>query len=200
MKLPRLWMVAGVLTLALAACGGTTVTQNQPTPTPTPALQNTEASLKDLLASGVPQRCTVTSDNQNTPTNGTVYVKAGKMRGDFTAMVQGKTMQSHMIAMDGVAYTWVEGMSTGFRMSMTKPPATANQAAPDLEKKVPMTCAPWAEDDTQFTLPSTVTFNEVSIPTPGTPPSSGGNDQRCAACNYLQGAQQTQCKTALRCP
>jgi len=183
--------------LALSACGGGAAPQKQEDQNPTP--QNTQASLRELLAGGTPQKCIVSSGSDNAQTNGTVYVAAGKMRGDFSAVVEGGTMQSHMIALDGMAYTWVDGMGTGFKMSMAIPAATKGKEAPDLEKKVPMTCSSWLEEASLFALPNTVIFSEVTIPNAETP-LPHGTVQGCAACNFLQGSQQQQCKEGLHCP
>lgn len=163
-----------------------------------------QKSLKDLLALGQSQQCTFSDPSGNA---GTVYIANAKMRGDFNTTTDGKVVASHMIVDQPTAYVWMDGQTTGFKMSLdTVKQPQGKTGNVDIDKKVDYTCESWSMDPTLFTLPSTVAFSDMgsfSVPSgamevSGTPASSS-NAEQCAACNSLPAASQAQCKQALNC-
>src|SRR3989344_3830565 len=59
---------------------------------------NGTKSLKDLLSSGVAQKCAFSSSDESGSSEGVTYVSSGKVRGDFTTTSSGKETNSHMIS------------------------------------------------------------------------------------------------------
>lgn len=126
-------------------------------------------SVKDLMARGGNHKCTFTQEVENSKSTGTVYISGMKMRGDFNSSVSagGANMDiaSHMISDGEFMYTWSSMMPTGFKMKIADTSATATvtptQQSFDSNQKLEYTCVAWAVDETQFALPTTVTFKEM---------------------------------------
>jgi len=178
---------------------------NQPSPqpteqiTPTPARQS--GSLRQLLAGGIAQKCTFSSE----ATQGTVYMSGGKMRGDMKTTADDKTIVSHMLVDGTTTYIWMDDQTAGYKMSWeNSTPAPTGEARPgfDPDRDVDYDCGVWVTDGSQFTLPTNVTFSDMSkIITPSgmAPKTTPGSQSQCDACNNLTGTAKTQCLTALGC-
>lgn len=163
-----LWIVGIVIIIAIAAYfftrgEGTSTTLTTLEPGTSGAGEQT---LAELLALGTSQTCTFTQADGE----GTVYVANGKMRGDFTSLTDGKTMVSHMISDGATAYTWVDGMPTGFKIAMNAAQAAGQQPGTvDVNQKFAYTCSPWNADTNAFTPPAGMQFNDLAALTGGLP-------------------------------
>ena len=89
--------IVGVIILLLI--GGVAYvmsTKNKAGTSPTSQTANTQESkggmksLKDLMMAGVAQKCTFKSTVEGATSEGTTYISGGKMRGDFSTVVDGK--------------------------------------------------------------------------------------------------------------
>jgi len=162
---------------------------------PTPGKQS--GSLRQLLSGGVAQKCTYSSGE----TQGTVYVGGGKMRGDMVTTTDATTTVSHVIVDGTTSYIWMDGQTTGYKMSWdtTTPAPTGNagQTGFDPDSNVDYDCGVWVSDASMMAMPAGVTFAEMGklvIPTGMSGPAS-----QCDACASLTGTAKTQCMTALGC-
>ena len=159
-----------------------------------------QTSLKALLASGKSQKCTFQETDAGVTSQGTVYVGSGKMRGDFSANVQGKTQLSHMVVDNQTSYVWMDGIKTGFKMktdASAQANANANTQAQSVDpnKNMSFHCDNSSADDSMFKLPSDVEFSDMtSLTTPG----AGANAQAEAACAVLSEPARTQCMAAIK--
>ncbi len=206
-------IVVGLLGYFLFAMGGTTSLST---------LGNT--SLRSLLTATATQKCTF----NNGQTNGTIYVSAGRMRGDFASKTGDTTAQSHMIISNNIAYVWVDGLNQGYRMPFESLSASSsnNQASGgvDADAKVATNCGPWAATDASFSLPTNISFNAVGTVAPaqqtgstssqssGSAGTSAGASasgsatqsyaaQKCAACNAITDkTAKAQCMASFDCP
>lgn len=170
--------------------------------TPTPGKQS--GSLRQLLAAGVAQKCTFSSEG----TQGTVYTGGGKMRGDMQTTSDERTIVSHMIVDGTTSYIWMDGQTTGFKMSWeaAQTGTTGNvQTGIDPNKNVDYDCGVWVTDPGQFAMPAGVTFaamGNITVPTSAAGESmtpKTGAPPECATCAALTGAAKTQCLTSLGC-
>ena len=174
-------------------------TQNQETTAPS----NQPKSLKDLLTMGQSQTCTFTDPSG---TGGTVYVSNGKMRGDFSSVSAGQTVQSHMIVDGQTSYLWMDGQTTGYKMTVEAATGegTSAQGSVDVNKKTDFSCVPSVSDSSMFTLPTNIEFTSFAAPalpsgTAGETGAGGANARQCAACDSVPEASKAQCKAALGC-
>lgn len=143
---------------------------------PTPTEQNQTLSVRDLLTAGKNQKCTVSLSETNekgakTDTQGTIYISGKKMAEEIAVTSTDKSMPSvnmRMISDGAYMYTWdVESKAKGMKIKMTEPIGTADNTKPansgvNLDEKVNMKCSVWLVDDSKFTVPTDVTFTDLS--------------------------------------
>lgn len=168
-----------------------------------------QKTLKDLLASGVAQKCTYSDKMDEVDVQGTSYMMNGKMRGDIDTTVNGKTIMMHMILDGKTMYNWMEDAKTGLMMTVDTDKTEAqisgtakvSQAPVDINKVIDYKCEPWSADSSMFTPPTAVKFTDYSAMMQGgkTTPGSSMMGTQCAACDSLSGDEKTQCKAALKC-
>ncbi len=200
-----------VILILLLLGGGVLVMNNKSvqTPTPTPTAEPTKATaaeaqgtIKSLLTSGVPQSCTFTSEKQAS-TSGTVYVSAGKMRGDFTTINQGQSMTGHLIIDSGYSYIWSDLLTRGMKVTLTEGQSSASAGTDnqgmDVNQPVSYTCKPWTPDESKFTLPSNITFTSISVPGSAAPSGTSTAPSACTACASLPAAAQSACRAQFNC-
>jgi hypothetical protein len=132
-------------------------------------------TLQGLLSLGSSQKCTFTDATSITASSeGTVYVAQGKLRGDFTSVVSGTTIKSHMIVLGDTSYTWTDTTKEGSKMALA---TIENQQAPgpnqgfNPNKKVNYSCVGWLTDASVFALPAGIQFSNLTniLPNPPTP-------------------------------
>jgi ABC-type Na+ efflux pump permease subunit len=158
-------------------------------------------SLKDLVLQGKAMKCSFKNDNSQ----GTFYVADQKVRGDISAVVNGKDFKNHTVIMDKTSYTWLEGEKTGFKMTASENTTPTENLTPEqkqetvnMEAKMNYTCVNWNKDNSYFELPKDVSFSDLSslIPSAKIIPSTKVD---CSICDKLPEANRAQCKTSLGC-
>ena len=114
-------------------------------------------------------KCDVNQSVNNIDSKGTVYIKAGMMKGTFTSTVAGKEMTANMIEKDGYTYSWSSVMPTvGYKVKVAanQTGSTTAQASGSYswnsDQIGDYNCAVETIDDSQFTLPTTVTFQTMN--------------------------------------
>ncbi len=190
-----MWAVIGVAVVAggayVAFGMGKPASSTEGTASTTPAV-----SLRELMASAAPQKCTFTSANN---TQGTTYIAGGKVRGDFSAEAAGKAVMGHMIVMENTSYVWMDGMSQGFKNSF-EATASAESSAQgvDPDERVSYSCVPWSADENQFSLPTGITF--AAIGDMQVKAGAGAVGASCSQCAQIPDANaKAQCLAALHC-
>jgi hypothetical protein len=160
--------------------------------------ENSSTSLKALITKGIPQTCTYDIGG----TSGTIYVSGQKMRGDFEAKDEEKTVKSHMIVDGDTSYMWTEGQPTGYKIVAEKEEGTTSEAGTsqtgpiDVNQDYNYICKPWVVNNSVFNLPAGINFmnfGEMSNPSGGSMPA------QCSVCNSLTGDEKTQCLVSLNC-
>lgn len=159
-------------------------------------------SIKDLLVSGAPQQCSYTDATTTANISGTSYIAAGKIRGDFTTTTDKTTTTGHMIIDGKTSYLWMDGQTTGFKMSfdptsVATPSAKESQGI-DPNKAMNFTCSGWTVDSSVFVPPATIKFTDAAAlmaPKAGTTTPVN----QCVTCAALSGEAADQCKAALKC-
>jgi hypothetical protein len=96
------------------------------------------------------------SDKEST-TSGQIYMSAGRVRGDFSTVVEGNEVKSHMYTDGREMYFWMDGSNSGFKSSLTVTPSPeagkpANENV-DLDRQSDFKCGPWTPDDSCSVLP-----------------------------------------------
>ncbi len=185
-----IWAVVGVAVLAggsyYAFAGKGSTSSGMATSTPA-------MSLRELASGQAPQACTFTSAND---TQGTVYVASGKVRGDFSARVAGRSIMGHLIVRDDTSYVWMDGMSQGFKNSFEATSTT--EGAISADERMQYSCKSWSPDENVFTLPSGITF--AAIGSAQLKAGAGAMGASCGQCAQIPDANaKAQCLAALHC-
>lgn len=142
-------------------------------PTPTRGEKSATQSLLDLLSSGVTQKCTFASTNENATTKGTIYISDTKMRGDIksTSTKDNKTTNFYMIRNGDTTYIWGDSIPGGIKMRLSAQDLqTNNQAVQyfNTKEKAQYSCGAWVIDNSVFNPPASVKFMDVSAIMPKT--------------------------------
>jgi hypothetical protein len=178
-KLP---IIVGVLLLLLVLVGGgmfllsnksatpgTQTQTNQNSPKSEGKIETTSVSgtIKDLLAGGKTQTCTITYPN-NAGT-GTIYLADKKMSGNFTIReFNGKQITGNMVSDGTYMYTWSTDANMGIKMNLAETQkqvqSTTNgqNSSVDINQKVDMKCSSWNVDNSKFTVPTNIKFTDMT--------------------------------------
>ena len=122
---------------------------------------NTLASLFAMTGS---YRCSISSSEPNSETDGVVYIANGAVRGDFTSAVApagGQTVEVHMIKDGNDVYVWSDMMPQGMKMSAaTMMGSGSSNASAGFNPNVSVnySCNPTVVDTSLFTQPAGVRF------------------------------------------
>jgi hypothetical protein len=169
-------------------------------------------AIKDFLTMKGSQKCTFSDTKGSDKTEGVVYSTGGKMRGDITTTVNGKTTTMHMIGDDTTMHMWMDGQSQGYTSS-TSVVTTGNahvnisQINSTINKNYKYNCTPSSTNESEFKVPSDVQFMDVSKMIPSIPaisttiavPSMDVKTMQCGVCDKMTGPAQAQCKLSLNC-
>ncbi|NUM25670.1 MAG: hypothetical protein HUU49_03550 [Candidatus Buchananbacteria bacterium] len=178
-------------------------------------------SLRELLTSPTPQRCTFAETNETAKNEGVVFIGGGKMRGDFSSTINGQMFNSHMISTNNKINFWLNGQTQGFMMGLdqTDSAQATDATRVDIDKKMTVDCEPWQLDETKFELPAEVTFTDLEatiqkmMPTVPTTDgalnvNAGSKTQattdktisaECLACDQAPVEAQQRCRQAFNC-
>lgn len=119
-------------------------------------------TFRSLFAIGRNVSCTFTSPESS----GIVYITAdGKMSGDFSSKTSsGSKVESHMIRSGDTAYVWngSQGAKMDSSAMMNADASAQAKAGVDLDNKVDYKCTDWNVDESEFTVPSNVSFVDIS--------------------------------------
>ncbi len=143
--------------------------------TPTTPTGDKKIAFSQLIDQGGSYKCTVHQYVQNTDTVGTVYIHGDKLRGEFNVKAQGMNMDTTLIVREGYTYTWTSMAPTmGFKVKVATSGGesnttvtqnnggTAGNYAWNADQIGDYTCDTWTVDETQFSLPTSVTFQAIN--------------------------------------
>ena len=166
-------LIAGaiIVLIIVAAAGFFLLKKPAQTPQESPTVQQTQqgesqtkGSIKNLLAAGKNQTCTIKYPAGEQMGEGTVYVSGKNLRGDFAMTSAGKTFDSHMIQDETYMYSWSSLSPQGVKMKIAeleKVQASPTTESVDLNQEVDVNCSSWSVDSGKFTPPADVNFMET---------------------------------------
>lgn len=179
--------------------------------TASPTKNNTEGSIRDILAGGKTSKCTFNTTSETGETAGTIYVDRDMARGDFVITTDGKNTNTHMIKNADVYYLWGDTLKTGIKMTMNIDEMSSKMKSADYsgfnpDQKVDYKCENWTKDETIFTPPSTVKFMSMDslMPKNSSSPTNAKttaapSQSECSICNSLTNEAKTACLEQLNC-
>ncbi len=150
---------------------------------------NIKGSILSLLSDGKNVSCSITyPDNKG---QGTVYVSDKKFAGEFTVKdAQGKELTGHSVSDGTYVYIWTSAMPTGIKMKFDDvKTASQNTESVDLNQEVGLKCSPWLPDNSKFTVPSSIKFQDMSSLLEQTQQPTGANIEiPTSACDQITDA------------
>jgi hypothetical protein len=163
---------AGIFLIIKKSANNVAVTPNEQTQVITdsnsPDYQPDDANdrkmaFKYLLAQNGTYECTATYTTQGIESQGTVWMDAGKQRGDFNTTVAGKNITGSFLVRDGSTYTWSSLSTKGYQAKhVTTDGANTGTAAGtytwDPDGIGEYDCKEWKADQSKFSLPAGITF------------------------------------------
>ena len=158
--------------------------------------QSTTSSIKSLLSGNKNVMCTVKyPPDSGMNGEGTVYVSANKMRGDFIMMVNNQSTDSHMISDGEYMYSWSSQAAQGTKIKMEtidKQQTGQEKSNADINQQVDLNCSDWSVDDSKFTPPAEIKFTELNIPvntTQNQSPGQAGGQNLSTVCDQITDPQ-----------
>jgi hypothetical protein len=154
------------------------VVQTLPLDVETPANDvptDLHSTLQGLIDRGQSLECDFTPPTHAgvSTSNGKVWTTGRMGRSQISANIGGAaqiTMEANALFKNGEMNTWVNvnGRKTGFHMSQAEAQARSNsmtaeqkQQAEQFRAEMVFNCHPWTVDESKFTLPTDVTFQEM---------------------------------------
>lgn len=126
-----------------------------------------ELSLRDLF--GKNKMCTFSSMGENnTETKGTAYINGVNLRVDAVTTQGDKLVtESHMIKVGANVYAWSSmgagaGQGAKLKVDANMQVESNSKTAVDWDKKSNYDCTDWNPDQGKFTVPTDITFIDVS--------------------------------------
>ena len=211
-------IIAAIILLLIVATGGIFFLKSSKSPAQTQSI-NTQAtkptssnpatdSILSLISGGKTVNCSITyPDNKGT---GSIFVSDKKFAGDFTTKdTSGKETTGHMISDGTFMYIWSAAMPTGIKVNLENTKNMAQNSTVsssfDVNQKVGLKCSPWLPDDSKFTVPSNVKFQDMSEllkqfqPQVTTTPTETGTKTGTSPCDQVPaGAARTACENAIQ--
>ena len=144
------------------AAGLATSTALTPTITTPTTGQAGSGNIGSLLAMSGSVMCTVTVSAAGTQSSGTIYVSNGKMHGDFTMNIAGKTMHASMINDGAYMYSWSDMIPQGVKIPISAAASTGDTTH-GFGNSTPVSynCSPWTTDASKFVPPSNISFMTI---------------------------------------
>jgi hypothetical protein len=197
-----------ILSFAFSACGRQPVADSGQAPVAeSPAASQSKVSeetkdekfkgsLRDLLAKAVPVKCSFVMADDGSSQDSTLYMSGRRMRMDGVAESEGQKIESHMIYDGDYSYAWSSAApASGMKMKVPEKASTdsqeENDGRTDFDQELEMDCDPWIVDESVFSLPAGVQFQDASAMMEAV---SGESSAACRACDMMpDGPDRQQC-------
>ena len=118
-------------------------------------------AFSDFLKQGGAYKCEITQYVGEVANSGTMYINGKNVKGEYTTVVEGMTINSSFISLDGYAYTW-SSVSPGIGFKMKTGENNTNETyAWDPSQIGDYNCENWVVDAEKFEIPKDITFQEI---------------------------------------
>ena|SRR3989344_8373273 len=124
-------------------------------------------AFSQFLKQGGAYKCEVKQSMSDFENSGTMYINGQNMKGEFSTVAEGRTMNSSFMSRDGYSYTW-SSLTPGMGFKIKAEAETSNDDvdtsgtyAWNADQIGDYNCENWVVDATKFELPKDVTFQEI---------------------------------------
>lgn len=131
--------------------------------------EEAKKSIKDLVASGVSQKCVWKSDVEGTTSEGQMWISGKKFKQEITTVPAETKVESKMIVVSDGSYTYMwnnEMGKKGIKMAIKddeNQDFTAENGKADWNKEFQFECNPSAVSDSELAPPSDIEFQDLGI-------------------------------------
>ena len=124
-------------------------------------------TMKDLMERGKSMRCTYTQkiDESGEIATGVIYMADKSARTEITIKEGADSVgKMHAIVDQEWTYSWVEGSSKGFKMTLEASELSEKneEAVSDMSKEIDFECKSWKKDNSKFKAPANIEFQDMS--------------------------------------
>ncbi len=129
---------------------------------------DTKVSIKDLIAKGIPQKCTLEYSNEDMASTSETWIKGRKYKQFMVVESPVSGKRSVYTVSDGVyIYTWEESAKTGNKIKIEEsevdePETTDTSVDVQMDDVLDYKCAPAVITDSEFEIPSDIVFTDVN--------------------------------------
>lgn len=134
----------------------------------TTASDGKKMAFSEFVKQGGAYKCTVNQNVGDTTSVGTTYINSGMIRGEYNTKVQNISIDTTMIVRDGYTYSWSSMTpTTGFKVKLAATTSadtstgTSGSYSFNTEQIGDYNCEVWTVDNSKFTIPAGVTFQEI---------------------------------------
>lgn len=124
-------------------------------------------AFSEFIKTGGSYKCDVKQSMSDFENSGTVYINETNIRGDFSTVAEGRTINTTFISRDGYSYTWSSALpDMGFKMKI-KTDASASADSENYswnaEQIGDYNCEAWVGDESKFAIPTNINFKVVGV-------------------------------------
>ncbi len=115
-------------------------------------------AFSEFIKGGGTYECSVTSYLSDMENKGTIYIGGDKIKGEFSTIAEGQSIDSNVIMRDGFMYLWQSASTTGTQIQLKEQTETSNTFTWDPNQIGDYDCKPWIYEESKFTLPASIKF------------------------------------------
>ena len=131
--------------------------------------EEAKKSIKDLVASGVSQKCSWKSDVDGTSSSGQMWISGKKFKQEITTTSAATKVETKAIVLSDGSYTYMwnnEMGKKGIKMAIKddeNQDFTAENGKADWNKEFQFECNPTAVSDSELAPPSDIDFQDLGL-------------------------------------
>ncbi len=156
-----------VLIAGLILAGGYYVFKGGKSDLNTVQQENTDKKMafSEFVKQGGSYKCEVKQSESDFGTGGTVYISGGNVRGDFSTIAEGRTVQTSFLLKDGYSYNW-SSISPNNGVKMLVPVDSETSVSSEVyswnaNQIGDYDCEPWTADASIFVVPTNINFTLI---------------------------------------
>lgn len=124
-------------------------------------------AFSEFVKQGGSYKCEVKQAFSDMENSGTVYIAEGNIRGEYTTIAEGRTIDTSFMLKDGYSYTWSSTLANiGFKTKINTQASGAGAESSgtyswNASQIGDYNCQPWTADEKTFETPAGMSFKEV---------------------------------------
>lgn len=154
-------LLAGYFIISANKGGNTETLLESESTEETTATDGKKMAFSEFIKQGGSYKCEVKQAMSDFENSGTVYINGANVRGDFSTIAEGRTMNTSFISKDGYSYMWSSAMDGGFKTKIQTEAGASGTYSWDADQIGDYNCESWTVDEAMFTVPANITFKEM---------------------------------------